>query len=111
LGFFIVKILKLYYNNVIEIQLKEIEMIYFRKAGKKITGSNETVFFTSESRIRSLNETIFHRNDFNSEWRIPDEFFKKHFKYEHSSQIYRTILTYKEIEQFLEVQDLKKLVA
>ena len=59
MGFFIVKILKLYYNNVIEIQLKEIEMIYFRKAGKKITGSNETVFFTSESRIRSLNETIF----------------------------------------------------
>ena len=82
-------------------------MVYFRKAGKKISQSNETVFFTSESRIKSLNETIFHRNDFNSEWRIPNDFFKEHFKYEHGSGIYRTKMAYKDIEQFLDVQNLK----
>ena len=83
-------------------------MVYFRKAGDygKQVKHAQPVFFRSEQRMRSLNEAVFHRNDYNSEWRIPDDFFREHFRYEHSTGIYRTDLHYCDIVQFLTVEKL-----
>lgn len=47
--------------------------------------------------------TIFHRNDFSTLIRLPWPFYRKHFIFERSTGIYRTELTYGEIQQFITV--------
>ena len=66
--------------------------IIFAKAGTFY--DEERVFFQSRSRQKSAKYTIYHRNDNTTEWAIPIDIFKRNFKYERSSGIYRTELTY-----------------
>jgi hypothetical protein len=65
-------------------------MITFEKAGK-FDYSLEPVFLMSSQR-KYKKETIFHRNDFHTIIKIPKDVFKKYFKYEAFSGIYRTTL-------------------
>ena len=75
--------------------------IYFMLAGR-VKNNNDTVFFQSKNRQYTTNFTVCHNNDYSAFYRIPIDFFKKHFKYEHSSGIYRTKITYAEILHFSE---------
>ena len=73
--------------------------VQFLKAGKH--PSNERVFFTTNSRQAAKGTTVFHRNRYSSIWSIPRDFFRAHFTYCPQSGIYRNVLTYADIEQFL----------
>jgi len=75
-------------------------MVYFLKAG--LPNLLDKVFFSSRSREKTATPRIYHRNKYSSFWRIPDMFFKRHFKYERWSGIYRTNLRYIDIEKFAE---------
>ncbi len=85
-----------------------MDMIYFRIAGdiRRRTGK---VFLQSRNRLKSLNRTIFHRNDWNTDLRIPIESFKKNFKYEHFTGTYRTELCYCDLVDFAEVTGADEL--
>jgi hypothetical protein len=77
--------------------------VNFLKAGRYTGGMRtERVFFTSNSRRNAKGSTVFHRNEYSSLWRIPLETFRANFCYEASTGIYRTLLTYADIEPYLE---------
>ena len=85
-----------------------MKYVYFMKAGnyhRSLREAKHKVFFTSHNRQQSQSETVFHHNDFSTYWRIPRPFFKDNFQYETLTGIYRTDLTYLEINQFTEVWD------
>ena len=69
------------------------KLVRFEMAGK--LNSKEKCFLTTKSRVYTKNHRIFHRNDWHTVISIPIEVFRKYFKYEKSSGIYQTFLTYK----------------
>lgn len=58
----------------------------FELAGKR--KDNEPVFLMSLHRTYKANQTIFHHNNYHTVVHIPNNVFKEHFKYNHSSGIY-----------------------
>lgn len=78
--------------------------IKFEYAG--IRHENEFVFLTSKH--RKITKTIFHRNRYHSEIRIPAEFLKEHFKFNRFTGAYETDLKMGDIERFLKVYDMDK---
>ena len=62
--------------------------------------SNNFVFFQPKNRMKTLADCLWHRNDYETEFNIPYDFFREHFKYEHRTGIYKTKLTYKDIWQY-----------
>lgn len=70
--------------------------IRFEKAGR-IENLDRQVFLTSHDRRKKAGTTIFHRNDYNTTILVPDDVFKKHFRYNRFSGVYDTGLTWREI--------------
>lgn len=69
-------------------------------AGDDYGKQNEIVFLHSHQRHYFIPNTIFHRNDHSTLYRIPVEFLRKNFKYNGSTGIYETKLTYGDIREF-----------
>lgn len=78
-----------------------MKTIYFRKAGL-IPTNLDNFFLTSKHRVK-VNSTIFHNNDYSTEYRFPVEFFKRHFVYNRSTGIYKTNLCNKDVARFSNV--------
>ncbi len=76
--------------------------VIFSLPGKRRDTSD--VFLQSENRKYSTSYTLFHKNDFTTELIIPYDVFKKHFKFDRLSGIYRTQLTYGELKQIKSVR-------
>lgn len=82
-------------------------MVKFHKAGRHTeTHLNDKVFLTCHDRVKSFNHTIFHRNDYGTNYKFPLEFFREHFKYDRHMGIYRTNLCYKDIVKYAEVFEI-----
>ena len=77
--------------------------IKFLKAGKFEHMPNDTIFLQSRNRQYSEPTTVFHHNNFSTYWIFPVEFFKANFKYNHSSGVYKTQLTYFDCNKFAEI--------
>ena len=79
-----------------------MKYVTFLKAGDFSKVGSELVFLQSRNRVYR-HDTIFHRNDHSTIFRIPSGVFKEHFKYERSSGIYRTALKYKDLTKYTEI--------
>ena len=62
----------------------------------------ETVFLTSKNRTKHYN----HKNDFETVFKFPSAFFKKHFFYDRLSGIYRTTMTFGAVKHYAIVREL-----
>jgi hypothetical protein len=89
----------MYGNNAL--QENAMANVYFRVAGMKKHNDLNVVFLQSQNRLKSLNDSIYHRNDFTTQLQIPQSEFKKNFQFERSSGIYRTKLTWKDVHKKL----------
>ena len=67
----------------------------------------DNAFVMSEHRKKSGNYEIFHHNDNTTEFRVPADVFKAYFKYDRSSGIYRTKLTFGDLRA---IQGVKETV-
>lgn len=76
--------------------------VFFEKAGK--VKDNERVFLMSNNRKYTKNGAIYHRNDFHTKITIPTKEFRKYFKYETSSGIYRNGLTWGELKKIASIE-------
>lgn len=73
--------------------------VIFCLAGKREKPHHPVILFSKQREYRQK-FTIFHRNDFSTILEIPIDFFKKHFAYDRWAGIYRTSLTWKDVEKF-----------
>jgi len=80
--------------------------IQFEIAGKR--KDNEIVFLMSNQRVYKQRATIFHRNDFHTIIKIDNKIFKKLFKYERFSGIYKNMTGIK-WEEFKKIADIKTI--
>jgi hypothetical protein len=60
--------------------------------------NTEILFLTSRHRVRNGREHLFHRNDFTTFIKIPNN-LKHRIKYERTTGIYRTNITYSELNK------------
>ena len=74
-----------------------MKKIKFIKAGT--FRDSDKVFLTSRNR-RYKNQTEFHRNDFQTEFIFPYEFFRKNFKYNKLLGIYENSLTMQDVRPY-----------
>ena len=76
----------------------------FELAGKR--KANEQVFLMSEHRCYNQNRPIFHKNDYHTIVKIPDNIFKTHFRYKHSNGIYENLtkITWKELDKVANIE-------
>ena len=65
----------------------------------------DEIFVTSRHRKNSGNYTIFHHNDSTTEFRIPADVFKANFRFERSSGIYRTKLSFGDLRAIQGVKE------
>lgn len=84
-------------------KLNKKRCVYFAVSGNK-KNNPEVVFLTSRNRLKSFNDNIFSRNDYLTYLKIPKDFYKEHFYFERSSGIYRTRLTWKDLDQFVHIE-------
>ena len=77
---------------------KEREHVYklFLTAGKR---KDTDKLFLNSGHVYD-NGTIFHKNDYSNIIALPKAFYKEHFKYDRSTWIYRTELSYGDVKQY-----------
>ena len=72
--------------------------VKFTVAGDKTKNKNDNVFLDSRHRVPSFNRYVeTHRNDHTTRINMTSEFYKKNFKFEKSSGIYRTDLKWQDL--------------
>lgn len=75
--------------------------IYFRVAGNT-ANNTDIMFLTSRHRVL-VNSSIWHRNDYSTEYRIPVVVFKALFAYDRKLGIYKTKARYSDLKQYSNV--------
>ena len=80
--------------------------VFFSVAGKR--NSTDKVFFQAQNK-GTLKECqrVWHRNDFHTVVSIPQNVFKENFLFDSFSGIYRTELTWGELEKIAKVEVTK----
>ena len=70
--------------------------IIFVKAGT--FEDSDKVYFTSRNRKKNLSYSIYHNNDYTTEFIIPQNVFKEHFTFDRSAGVYDNQLTYGQLK-------------
>ena len=66
---------------------------------------NEHAFLTTHSRQAANGDTVYHRNRYSTVWRIPVDVFRANFVWQSLSGIYRTLLTFGDLQDYAEIID------
>jgi hypothetical protein len=78
-------------------------MVQFEVAGKR--NDDDIIFLTYSHRVYKTQSTVFHRNDYHTVLRMNDVVFKKNFRYNRLSGVYKNLtnITWGEIKKIADV--------